>query len=71
MISVYLDDTGIPYEHVYEHFSYVDEWAREHCKSYYQYKAVDVSDVSLTNDVIAEYQFNNEKDAVLFSLRWS
>jgi hypothetical protein len=66
-----LNDTGIPYEHVYEHFSYVDEWAREHCKSYCRYDAVDVSDVSLTNDVIAEYCFNDEKDAVLFKLKWS
>lgn len=70
MISIFLNDTGIPYEHVYEHFSYVDEWAREHCVSYCWYKAVDVSDVSLVNDVIAEYIFADEKDAVLFKLKW-
>ena len=70
MISIFLDDTGIPYEHVYEHFSYVDKWAREHCKSYRKYEAVDVSDASLTNDVVAEYVFGNESDAVLFKLKW-
>ena len=31
---------------------------------------VDVSDVSLTADVIYEYRFSNEQDALMFSLRW-
>lgn len=71
MTTVILTDDGIPYEHVYEHYSYVDQWAREHCASYSGYEALDVSDVSLKNDVLAEYTFKDEKDASWFILRWS
>ncbi len=31
---------------------------------------VDVSDVSVTNDIIYEYIFGNEQDALLFTLKW-
>lgn len=70
MIYILLDDKKIPYEHVYEHYSYVDQWARESCESYKGYEAMDVSDVSLECDVVAEYKFESAKDATLFSLKW-
>lgn len=70
MISVYLNDTGIAYERIYQHYGTADRWAREHCSSYQGYEPVDVSDVSLTNDVIAQYLFDNEQDATIFLLRW-
>lgn len=31
---------------------------------------VDVSDVSMTNDIIYEYIFGNEQHALLFTLKW-
>lgn len=70
MISVYLDDTGIPYEQVYEHYGTASRWARDHCVGYQGYETADVSDFSMTNDVIAQYLFNNEQDATIFSLKW-
>ena len=70
MITVILNDTGISYDRVYEHFSAADTWARAHCSSYRTYESTDISDVSLSNDVVATYTFDNEQDATLFRLRW-
>lgn len=70
MFSVYLNDAKISYDQIYQHYSNADQWARTHCVGYQGYETVDVSDVSLTNDVIAQYVFNNEQDVSLFSLKW-
>lgn len=70
MISIYLDDAGIAYQHVYKHYATVDRWAKDHCAGYRGYKTADVSDVSLTTDVIAQYTFDNEQDATIFLLKW-
>lgn len=70
MIVVYLNDTGIPYEQAEEHFAKAASWARHHCSSFINYHVQDVSDVSLTNDFIAQYQFRDPKDAVWFELKW-
>ena len=70
MIKIMLDDSKIPYKEVYEHFANVADWAAENCPSYQSYETVDVSDFSVTNDVIAEYVFADARDATMFRLRW-
>ena len=51
-------------------FAAIDLWATEYCDSYKGYHVQDVSDVSLLWDEIAAYQFEDDKDAILFTLRW-
>jgi hypothetical protein len=70
MKLVYLNDTGIPYEHAELHFKEAADWARRQCSSFIDYHVQDVSDVSYTNDLIAEYGFEDPKDALLFELKW-
>jgi hypothetical protein len=67
---VYLNDTGIPYEQAEEYFAEAAAWASRQCPSFIDYHVQDVSDVSYTNDFIAEYGFEDPKDAMLFQLRW-
>ena len=71
MIKIILDDSKIPYADVYAHFSWIAAWAKENCPSYQSYETVDVSDFSVTNDVLAEYIFADARDATLFRLKWS
>lgn len=70
MISVILSDEGIDYDQVYQHYAAADTWARKHCASYHTYQTVDVSDVSLCNDVTAQYWFGSEQDVTVFKLKW-
>ncbi len=70
MKVVYLSDTGIPYERAEDHFAEAAAWASRQCASYIDYHVQDVSDVSYTNDFIAQYGFNDPKDALLFELKW-
>lgn len=70
MIKIMLDDSKIPYQDVYAHFKAAATWASENCPSYQSYETVDVSDFSVTNDVVAEYVFTDAKDATMFRLRW-
>ena len=70
MKLVYLSDTGIPYEQAEEHFDQAAAWASRQCSSYVDYHVQDVSDTSLINDFIAQYQFQDPKDAMMFELRW-
>ena len=49
----------------------MDRWAMEHCASYQGYHAQDVSDVSLQWDEVGEYTFLDERDAMLFELKWN
>jgi len=46
-------------------------WAKKHCVSYSRYRETDMSDVSLSIDIIYEFWFGDPKDATLFTLRWS
>lgn len=71
MITVTLNDAGIPYGEVYNHFDMISSWAKENCPSYSHYEDIDISDFSLVHDVIADYFFSDEKDATLFRLKWS
>jgi hypothetical protein len=70
MKVVYLNDTGIPYEQAEEYFAEAAAWASRQCSSFVNYHVQDVSDVSLINDFITEYQFQDPTDALLFQLKW-
>jgi hypothetical protein len=66
MISVYISD-----QLVGPGFSEMKQWAEEHCKSFSTMNIVDVSDVSLYYDYVAEFTFTDERDETLFTMRWS
>jgi len=70
MIQVYLSDEHRGYEQGLEDFKQADAWAQENCASYAGHSVVDVSDVSLRFDTVAEYNFGQESDALIFKLRW-
>jgi hypothetical protein len=70
MIEVYLNDQNIKYEDAEQYFWSANQWALEHCSSYQGYSVQDVSDVSYIYDNIGLYLFKDEKDVVLFTLRW-
>ena len=70
MKVVYINDTGIPYEQAEEYFAEVAAWASRQCSSFVDYHVQDVSDVSLINDFVTEYRFDDPKDAILFQLKW-
>ena len=70
MKTVYLNDTGIPYEKAEQYFAEAAAWAKQHCSSFVGYHIQDVSDVSYYNDFVTEYRFKDPKDAMLFQLRW-
>ena len=70
MIEVYLNDSGMDYDESELYFHNADHWAREHCESYVSCDVQDVSDVSYQYDNIALYLFREERDAMLFQLKW-
>ena len=70
MNVVYLNDTGIRYEDAEEFFAKAAAWASRQCVSYIDYHFQDVSDVSYIYDYIAEYGFDDPKDALMFALKW-
>jgi hypothetical protein len=70
MKVVYLNDTDIPYEQAEEYFAEAAAWASRQCSSFVDYHVQDVSDVSLINDFVTEYRFDDPKDAILFQLKW-
>ena len=70
MKVVYLNDTGSPYEQAEEYFAEAAAWASRQCSSFVDYHVQDVSDVSLINDFVTEYRFDDPKDAILFQLKW-
>ena len=70
MKVVYLSDEKIKYEEAQAFFEKANLWATEQCQSYIGYHVQDVSDVSYVYDQVAEYKFNDPKDAMLVELRW-
>lgn len=71
MISVNLTDEGLyDYNVASDHFKSAADWAAANCKSFDGWQVVDVSDVSYAWDLIAEYNFTDEKDATMFMLKW-
>ena len=71
MVDVLLTDQGIDYKDTEQHFANIDAWAQKYCPSYVGYHVQDVSDFSYYYDEIACYQFNDEKCANWFRLKWS
>ena len=69
MIKVHIGDK-IEWKDSRDEFSEMQYWAQEHCKSFIAMVLTDVSDVSLYYDTVAEFRFNNEQDATIFTLRW-
>jgi hypothetical protein len=67
--SVYLNDSNIESD-VENYFAEVAEWSKVNCNSYVNYDVVDVSDVSIQYDYIAQYYFRNKRDLVAFKLTW-
>lgn len=65
------DEGSAGYDHNRRYFSMIESWAQTHCESYLHMHVQDVSDVSYQWDEIAEYCFEEEKDAVWFKLKWS
>jgi hypothetical protein len=70
MIRVILNDSGQEYIVAERHFQSAGRWARENCRSFQEYRVVDVSDASNIYDLLATYQFDDEADAVMFELKW-
>jgi UDP-galactopyranose mutase len=73
LFKVYIGDSGNTqgYNYLSQYWRNIDAWAMHHCKSYQGYCVQDVSDVSLQWDEIGEYRFLDEKDAMLFELKWN
>ena len=67
---VYLTDEKVPYEQAPVYFKEAADWARRQCSSFVDYHVQDVSDVSYVYDNVAQYGFNDPKDALLFELKW-
>ena len=71
--QVLLSDQGhdLDYHHMRLYFMDAAVWASNHCSSFISFDIIDVADLSPICDQIAEYNFTDERDATLFSLRWS
>lgn len=69
-ISVYLNDKDLAYEAAPRHFLEAANWARDNCPSFAGCEVMDVSDVSMQYDQVAEYVFANERDSNWFKLKW-
>ncbi len=70
MKVVYLNDTGIAYDDAESYFEEAALWAKKQCQSFVAYHVQDVSDVSYIYDHVAQYEFKDPKDALMFELKW-
>ena len=70
MIQVLIGDK-IEWSESRDEFLEIQSWAKRNCKSFRSMRVMDVSDVSARYDFVAEFQFTEERDATLFTLRWS
>jgi len=70
MKTVYLTDEKISYEQATKFFEEAATWAKQTCSSFVTHHVQDVSDVSYVYDHIAEYRFNDARDAMFFELKW-
>ena len=68
---IYITDPH-PQGHGYNQEAYeqMDQWAQVHCESYTGYSVTEVSDVSTQWDEVGEYIFREERDALVFSLKF-
>ena len=53
-----------------EPFWKIKKWARTHCHSFVWMEVSDVSDVNLHWDELACYYFGDERDALMFKLKY-
>lgn len=51
-------------------FDKIHRWAQFNCKSFVNMKVIDVTDVS-SYDYVGEFEFTDDRDATMFTLRWS
>jgi len=70
MMVVYLNDANILYEQAEEYFAEAAAWASRQCLSFVDYHVQDVSDFSYLYDHIAQYQFKDPQDALMFQLKY-
>lgn len=73
LYRVYVNDSKNTYQYdrTEQYWRDIDSWAMQNCASYVGYHVQDVSDVSLQWDEVGEYRFFDEKDAMLFELKWN
>ena len=64
------DEKSGGYKHNRKYFADLDYWAREHCPSYTGMHIEDVSDASGEWDEMADFTFDDEKDAFWFTTAW-
>lgn len=53
------------------HFDKATEWAQDNCPSFRGVEVMDISDFSMTNDLLARFEFSDTEDAIMFRLAWS
>lgn len=70
MKVVYLNDSNLNWNEAIEYFDRAADWAKEQCPSFLSHYIQDVTDVSYIYDQVAEYKFNDPKDAMWFELKW-
>lgn len=73
-IRVYLTDEHHPnfsYDRMRLHFIDAAIWATRFCSSYKRFHIQDVADNNYFYDQIAEYEFTDERDALMFRLKWA
>jgi len=68
--EVYLTDRNMSWDEGEQLFFDAAAWARAHCVSYRGHHVQDVSDASYIYDNVAQYLFEDEKDAMIFTLKW-
>lgn len=70
LYDVYLDDCGKEYHEAEEYYAQAADWAQLYCKSFKEHHVQDVSDFSMTNDIVAMYLFEESADVIMFQLKW-
>lgn len=70
MIKIYIGDRE-HWSEPLDEFNEMKYWAYAHCKSFVEMILTDVSDVSLYHEMVAEFRFNDQRDATMFTLRWA
>jgi hypothetical protein len=73
MYKVLLSDQGhdLDYNRMRLYFIDAATWATRNCTSFKHFEIVDVVDVSPVCDQMAEYEFLDQGDATMFSLKFS
>lgn len=67
--KVYVGDQ-LEWLNPHEEFERIFQWAKSNMNSVQSFNVMDVTDVSLVNDYIAEYRFEDNHEAEVFESRW-